>query len=184
MGKVRAFTLIETLSVMAIVAVLAALLFPVGARAIQQAKLTQEMGKLRQLHVAVKLYQSDYDGDGKYGKPADMGLIERGDFFNDSRYLAYSKEMELWESSCGKHPSVDFGPPHLGYFPTFEEEWIRVVAAKQELAPLFVDPNCADPSVHIYSRFERKRSLGVRLDGSISAKTHFGAFMNYWLSPE
>lgn len=55
------FTLIELLVVVAIVAILAALLFPVFSQARFQALMTDDMAKLRQAGVAHELYNLDYD---------------------------------------------------------------------------------------------------------------------------
>lgn len=57
----RAFTLVELLVVVAIIAVLAAILFPVFARAKSAAKKTAGLNNSRQLALAVMLYLPDYD---------------------------------------------------------------------------------------------------------------------------
>ena len=58
----RAFTLVELLTVIAIIAVLAAILFPVFARAKASAKQTTCLSNLRQIGSATALYMSDSDG--------------------------------------------------------------------------------------------------------------------------
>jgi len=58
----RAFTLIELLVVVAIIAILAAILFPVFARARESARRAQCASNLRQLVTATHLYLQDYDG--------------------------------------------------------------------------------------------------------------------------
>lgn len=57
----RAFTLIELLVVMAIIATLAALLFPVFAQAKQQGVATTCANNLRQVSLAWQLYAGDHD---------------------------------------------------------------------------------------------------------------------------
>ncbi len=56
------FTLFELLVVMAVIAILAAILFPVFARAREQARKASCASNLRQLGMATQLYVQDYDG--------------------------------------------------------------------------------------------------------------------------
>jgi prepilin-type N-terminal cleavage/methylation domain-containing protein/prepilin-type processing-associated H-X9-DG protein len=57
----RAFTLIELLVVIAIIAILAAILFPVFAQAREKARQATCQSNIRQLALATKMYQQDYD---------------------------------------------------------------------------------------------------------------------------
>jgi len=56
------FTLIELLVVIAIIAILAAILFPVFARARSQAHITRCIGNMKQIGMAIKLYEDDNKG--------------------------------------------------------------------------------------------------------------------------
>src|SRR5512142_1370838 len=63
----RAFTLIELLVVIAIIAILAAILFPVFAQAKESAKQTQCLMQMKQLGLALAMYENDNDN---YWAPA------------------------------------------------------------------------------------------------------------------
>jgi prepilin-type N-terminal cleavage/methylation domain-containing protein/prepilin-type processing-associated H-X9-DG protein len=58
----KAFTLIELLVVIGIIAILAAILFPVFARAKEAGKKTVCLSNIRQIGLATSLYLGDYDG--------------------------------------------------------------------------------------------------------------------------
>ncbi|HSV73990.1 MAG TPA: DUF1559 domain-containing protein [Chthonomonadales bacterium] len=63
-----AFTLIELLVVIAIIAILAAILFPVFARAREQARKTACVSNLKQISLAMLMYVQDYDERFPAGK--------------------------------------------------------------------------------------------------------------------
>ena len=64
------FTLIELLVVISIIAILAALLFPVLATGQQKARKTACLSNLRQVGVAITLYAADSSGNIPYGPKA------------------------------------------------------------------------------------------------------------------
>jgi prepilin-type N-terminal cleavage/methylation domain-containing protein len=59
--RLRAFTLVELLVVIAVITILAALLFPVFAQAREGARRTSCLSNLHQLGSAICMYVSDYD---------------------------------------------------------------------------------------------------------------------------
>lgn len=61
-NKNRAFTLIELLVVIAIISILAAILFPVFARARENARRTSCLSNLKQIGLGFMMYTQDYDG--------------------------------------------------------------------------------------------------------------------------
>jgi len=56
------FTLVETMAVTAITAVLAAVIFPIAASAIRRTHVTYDVAEMKQLYSAVTLYEQDSDG--------------------------------------------------------------------------------------------------------------------------
>jgi len=77
MGRVRGFTLIEPLVVIAIIAILAAILFPVFAKARENARKASCQSNEKQIGLAGLMYAQDYDQmypfaywyDGTWGDP-------------------------------------------------------------------------------------------------------------------
>ncbi len=59
--KRNGFTLIELLVVIAIIAILAAILFPVFARAREQARKASCESNLKQISTAILMYSEDFD---------------------------------------------------------------------------------------------------------------------------
>ncbi|MEO6907312.1 MAG: DUF1559 domain-containing protein, partial [Abditibacteriaceae bacterium] len=57
----KGFTLIELLVVIAIISILAAILFPVFARARENARRTACMSNLKQIGLGIQMYVQDYD---------------------------------------------------------------------------------------------------------------------------
>jgi prepilin-type N-terminal cleavage/methylation domain-containing protein/prepilin-type processing-associated H-X9-DG protein len=101
----RAFTLIEMLVVIAIVAVLAALLFPVFSRAKEAAKKSSCLSNLHQLGTAAALYMGDADdrfplGHAPVGDPL-QDFTEGGDYESHQidllrPYVKNRKDEGVW----------------------------------------------------------------------------------------
>ena len=75
----KAFTLIELLVVIVIISILSAILFPVFARARENARRTSCMSNLKQISIGVMMYTQDYDETFmiRYQDPNDNSLYDR-----------------------------------------------------------------------------------------------------------
>src|SRR5688572_26979345 len=71
----KAFTLIELLVVIAIIALLAAILFPVFARARENARRASCQSQLKQIGLGIIQYTQDYDERMVYDQIADGTLV-------------------------------------------------------------------------------------------------------------
>lgn len=73
MKRRHAFTLVELLAVIAIIAMLSAIIFPVFARARDNANRSGDLSSLNELRTSLQLYRQDYGGY----PPALLGFVDR-----------------------------------------------------------------------------------------------------------
>jgi len=106
----RAFTLIELLVVITIISILAAILFPVFARARENARRSSCMSNMKQIGLGFMMYTQDYDE--KYPNIAfesgDQVTYPTGITFDNNwvvRIYPYVKSVQLF--NC---PSSTFDP--------------------------------------------------------------------------
>jgi prepilin-type N-terminal cleavage/methylation domain-containing protein/prepilin-type processing-associated H-X9-DG protein len=89
----KAFTLIELLVVIAIIAILAAILFPVFARARENARRTSCMSNLKQMLLGIHQYTQDYDE--RY--PPRASFISNQNVLWPQLYQPYVKSTQLFQ---------------------------------------------------------------------------------------
>jgi prepilin-type N-terminal cleavage/methylation domain-containing protein len=117
----RAFTLIELLIVIAILAVLAGIGYSATGEVRERARQTGCVSNLRQFGIAIQMYRQDYNGI-EVGTPEQMGLPPAPLVFIDAirpsggRYLKQDKSVLL----C---PNL---PPELREQLHPEERWVSV----------------------------------------------------------
>lgn len=175
--KWRGFTVVETLIVAAIIAIIAALLYPVILRAKISGKQSNSLAKLKQLHLIAKLYQADYGGSGVYGEPSQAGLPVYGPEPGLGLMYAfkpYGFTPQLVLSPCGCQPTNVCSDEHQIDLAWAYRWWRTESPRYQELTPLFWDLNCNDLSVNLRNPVVSKFGAAVLLGGSVRQRRSSG----------
>jgi prepilin-type N-terminal cleavage/methylation domain-containing protein len=97
----RAFTLVELLVVIAVIAILVALAYPVYTGVLERAKATKDMSNLRQIGMATQIYLND--SDGMLFSPATSWMSQLN---SNSKYFA---GWRGFQSPFDKRPSSESG---------------------------------------------------------------------------
>jgi prepilin-type N-terminal cleavage/methylation domain-containing protein/prepilin-type processing-associated H-X9-DG protein len=116
--KIQGFTLIELLVVIAIIAILASILFPVFARARENARRTSCLNNLKQFGLAMMQYTQDYDETYPKASSGGIGATPPGasqnlggsDWAWQQLLHPYHKSLQIFYCPSGfnvKHPSQD-----------------------------------------------------------------------------
>src|SRR5215218_9411855 len=98
-GVTTGFTLIELLVVIAIIALLAAILFPVFARARENARKASCLSNVKQLGLAIAQYTQDFDetlpiGGGNSSPGCPTGGTPNYRWYSD--LVAYTKSTQVY----------------------------------------------------------------------------------------
>jgi prepilin-type N-terminal cleavage/methylation domain-containing protein/prepilin-type processing-associated H-X9-DG protein len=121
--KNRAFTLIELLVVIAIIAILAAILFPVFSQAKEAAKATACLSNMKQIGIALNLYEQDYDdqiffrtvsatsvGRTRVPNPTYMSKTVNPVLYRNELWynllLPYVKSTKIWQCPSDSQPTL------------------------------------------------------------------------------
>lgn len=181
----KGFTFIEVLVCVGIIALVSALLSPVYVRTKGEAKVTSSIQRLRQMHLATKMYQENHGGDGNYNSLADANLPPP--LVVVKSRLGFSPDF--WVSPCDSRPLSSFNRPgsELGYsysyFPNESGAFSEDLRTYQENTLLLSDFTC-DERTRTNGYYTSKRALGVFLSGQLANYTRPGnpAQMKWWIN--
>lgn len=171
----RAFTLLESMVVASIVALLAALLFPVISNARDRARESACVTKMRQAWLAASLYRSDNEGDGIYGTSFEMGLPPRLADGPKWKPGYPEKLLGVADLVCPAFPSK-FSNSTFSYNWMYQDprqqqngqnQWDAYVRDFQDASIFIVDPNHNPKDIPTMSPYISKKGFGLTLGGNL-----------------
>lgn len=173
--KVQAFTLIEMLVVIAVIAVVSAVMTPVFAKARHSAMVTQTVQQAHQLSMALILYRTENDGDGKWGKATEMGLPPG--YTNPP-----TPDPSLWRTAChypARPPEDPFGERSFARHYNDDEDggpahWSRLSPLYEDRSPVVISISCTDPMWNIDNPYHPKLGIGADLTGTLLRRQRTG----------
>lgn len=186
----RGFTLIEVMVVLAIVVVLVAIMTPVLSRAKRSAQISSSVQKLKQLHLALAVYQNDHASGGqdwtgrglapiRYYWNSQFGFGERG-ILTPCGY-----DKTLFESGPNTMPGwVSYVAPF--YEPSYNNPGLeKYLETYQENAVAFVDCYCNPAGTSMRDRPKVKRGIAVTLGGQLlnRERTGDGFVLQFYSEP-
>lgn len=120
----KGFTLIELLVVIAIIAILAAILFPVFARARENARRASCQSNLKQIALGVFMYNQDYDEKLPLVNGDPNSLTSGNPYGWADAMQPYLKSTQIFQ--C---PSESNGPVANGTLPGYSDYWMNSLAS-------------------------------------------------------
>jgi len=187
----RGFTLLELLTCISIIVIVASISYPAFSAIKTYAKRSAAASNLRQLYMGVALYRTDLGGDGIYGDAAAMGIpADSGPY--PTPYITFMNGYKpLWLSPCGLNTSwfplaAGDTPPlkTIVYRPSQSKTFGQYATNFRENTLLFFDLNCDDPDAPIGNKFVNHRGVGVLTEGQLVTPYKPGLmdFNDYWWS--
>jgi len=171
----RAFTVVELLIAMAVLAIAAAIAFPVYRSAVAKSRETTCINTLHQLHSAIEIYRANYGGEGVYGGVTEMRLppyliwmIRDLGLTHAAMRCCVPGRIHPWSGFTVFYPSPDMGAN--GDW----KGWAKYCSEYRDQAILIGDFNHDPNKDLIDSPFVTHRIIGLYVGGQVKVKTKFG----------
>lgn len=170
----RAFSLLEAVVVVSIVALVVSIAYPALAQAIRSAKHHRSLSQMRQIHAALMIYVEEQQDEGLLGLGLPPSLLA----------LVTSEKLPIgilqtggssWKDPLNP-PRYTWMPPHL--VPGEESHlggWREYVQATGR-NPVVVLDETFSPTT---GWFDRKRATGLFFDGHLETRWARGSLSNY-----
>ena len=177
-----AFTIVELLTVVAIIAIVAAILFPVFSAVKESAKVTLSKSNLHQRSLETVIYQADNEGSGKYWDSFCMGLTPMPSFEK------IPSQLSLLPPNSPSKVSPDVGKVYPAIFNDPEidlpgMQWKDYAFEKSDGSVLYCDPfNNGAATPLDQGDYLQRTVYGVTLSGSIVRARKRGSwqFPQWW----
>jgi prepilin-type N-terminal cleavage/methylation domain-containing protein len=178
----RGLTLIEVLVCVSIIAVVAAITYPVVANAKDSALKTKSISNMRQVHLALEIYAQENNGTPT-GTMESMGLPP----WPSAQYLGEGVR-ELYPP---RRPTVNWTFYAYNPLPTEVDKrdptWAQYTAECGTSAvliwdPFFNPPRTEDFDMYWKDPYVRKFAMGITVSGSLVRKTRTGYMdLRWWM---
>ena len=172
----RGFTLIESMVVISIIVLLAAIMLPVLASAKKMAKRTRSISNMHQIHMAVLLYAEaePYEGPLGLGLPPGLVAVKRAHNLPDDLFRTGGSG---WKSPSGA-ALYTWMPPLLGTTenaPDLMGRW-RAHMEKTGRNPVILIDETYTPEI---GNFSTKMATGIYFDGHVEKRRTRGSLSRY-----
>ena len=190
----RGFTLVELLTCISIILIIAGLSFPAFSTIKRFAKVRSASSNLHQLYVAASLYRTDNGGDAIYGDATQMGLPTLAGPTPTPFGVFMNSYKPLWKSPCGLNPDwyqPESWEPSTGpliniiYRPADEKTYGAYAQVYRQNSLLFFDLNCDDPDSPIGNKYLDHRGIAVTVEGQLINQYKPGSMWSdsWWSTP-
>jgi prepilin-type N-terminal cleavage/methylation domain-containing protein len=164
---VRAFTLVELLVVIGIIALLISILLPVIGKVREQGTTVKCMSNLRQIHLALNAYAAEYKGSLPWGFIWENPSNGRGDgpAFGQATFMNWASSIARYMNV--KRPSINIAGnyslgPGKAYFNVYAEA-MRCPAVEQQYGQILTYTPLMTAMPNYYVEFPISIQTGVQL---------------------